>query len=68
MCAYYIMHNDDMQAHHNHMNLVHTRHQSRMHLVYDYDAYDNDARTSRRDHMYKTRCYTRIGTRSRRRT
>ena len=63
------MHNDDMQAHHNHMNLVHTHHQSRMHLVYNCYAYDdNDARTSRRDHMYKTRCYTRIGTRSRRRT
>ena len=66
MCAYYIMHNDDMQARYNHMNLVCTRHQSRMHLVYDYIAYDNDARTSRRDRMYKTRCYTRIRTRSRR--
>ena len=26
MCAYYIMHNDDMQAHYNRANLVRTHH------------------------------------------
>ena len=64
MCAYYIMHNDDMQARHNHMNLAHNRHHhyarslrsylEGMHI--DDLAYDNDAHTSRRDHMHKTRC------------
>jgi hypothetical protein len=63
MFAYYIMHNDDMQARHNHMNLVHNRrrhHTRSLHaylvVAYDYYAYDNDSRTSRRDHMHKTRC------------
>ena len=64
MCAYYIMHNDDMQARHNRMNLAHNRrhHYARslrsylegMHI--DDLAYDNDTHTSRRDHMHKTRC------------
>ena len=62
------MHNACMQARYNHMNLVHTRHPSRMHLVcyivYVYLA--SRTRTSRRDRMYKTLCYTRIQTRSRR--
>ena len=59
------MHNDDTQAHCNHENLAHTRHQSRMYLVC-YMMMLYDTRTSRRDHMYKTRCYTRIRSRSRR--
>ena len=55
MFTYYIMHNDDMQARYNHMNLVHTRHQSRMRLVY-YMMILCNTHTSRRDRMYKTRC------------
>jgi len=60
-----IMHNDDMLGHYNHMNLVHTRHQSRMCLVcyIDYVYLASCTRTSRRDYMNKTRCYTRMITR-----
>ena len=64
MCAYYIMHNDDMQVCRNRMNLAHNRHHyytrslpsylEGMHN--DYLAFDNDAHTSRRDYTYKTRC------------
>ena len=64
LCVYDIMHNVYMQARHNHMNLAHTHHQSRMYLVYM--MYEYNAHTSRRDHMYMTRCYTRSETRSRR--
>jgi len=64
LCVYDIMHNVYMQAHHNHMNLAHTHHQSRMYLVYM--MYEYNAHTSRRDRMYMTRCYTRNETRSRR--
>ena len=62
------MHSDDMQARYNHMNLVRNHHQSRMHPAsqIDYDYVPYVVHTSRRDHMYKTRCYTRIRTRSRR--
>jgi len=61
MCAYYIMHNDDMQVCRNRMNLAHNHHHSRnLHaylvIAYDYLAFDNDAHTSRRDYTYKTRC------------
>jgi len=68
MCAYYIMHSACMQARYNHMNLVHTRHQSRMYLVryidYVYMYYlASGTHTSRRDYMNKTRCYTRMITR-----
>ena len=65
MCAYYIMHSACMQARYNHMNLVHTRHQSRMYLVcyIDYVYLASCTRTSRRDYMNKTRCYTRMITR-----
>ena len=65
MCAYYIMHNACMQARYNHMNLVHTRHQFRMYLVcyIDYVYLASRTRTSRRDYMNKTRCYTRMLTR-----
>ena len=65
LCVYDVMHNVYMQAHHNHMNLAHTHHQSRMYLVY-YMMYEYNAHRSRRDHMYMTRCYTRSETRSRR--
>jgi len=64
VCVYYIMHNACMQAHCNHVYLVHTPHQSRMHLVYTCYLV-HCTRTSRRDHMYKTR---RMWTRSRFRT
>ena len=49
MCAYSIMHNDDMQARCNHMYLVHNPHRDHMYLVYCMMHYD--AHTSRRDHM-----------------
>jgi len=67
LCVYDIMHNAYMQAHHNHMNLAHTHHQSRMRLVC-YIVYYLASRThtSRRDRMYMTRCYARSETRSRR--
>jgi len=54
----------------NHMNLVHTHHQSRMNLVcyIDYVYLALDTHTSRRDHTYMTRCYTRMQTRSQSRT
>ncbi len=64
LCVYDIMHNVYMQARHNHMNLAHTHHQSRMYLVYM--MYEYNAHRSRRDHMHMTRCYTRSETRSRR--
>ena len=67
MFTYYIMHSACMQARYNHMNLVHTRHQSRMYLVcyidYDYVYLASCTHTSRRDYMNKTRCYTRMITR-----
>ena len=65
MFTYYIMHSACMQARYNHMNLVHTRHQSRMYLVcyIDYVYLASCTRTSRRDYMNKTRCYTRMITR-----
>ena len=70
MYTYYIMHNDDMQVRHNHMNLVHNHHlhtyMRLVYLAYDYIDYAYDNRTSRRNHMYKTRCYSRTETRSRR--
>ena len=70
MFTYYIMHSACMQARYNHMNLVHTRHQSRMSLVryIDYVYLASRTHTSRRDYMNKTRCYTRVETRSRRNT
>ena len=68
MFTYYIMHNACMQARCNRVNLVHTRHQSRMSLVCIHDLVLLRTRTSRRDRMHKTRCYTRVGTRSRRNT
>ena len=59
------MHNVYTPSRYSHMNLVHTRHQSRMRLVcyvvYMYLA--SDTHTSRRDRMYMTRCYTRMMTR-----
>jgi len=62
------MHNVCMPSRCNHMNLVHTHHQSRMNLVC-YIAYlVMRTHTSRRDCMNKTRCYTRMKTRSRART
>ena len=64
------MHNACMQARYNHMNHAHTHHPSRTrpgcYVVYMYTCLVSCSRTSRRDHMYKTRCYTRIETRSRR--
>ena len=63
-----IMHNDDMLGHYNHMNLVHTRHQSRMCIVCYIDDYvylASCTHASRRDRMYITRCYARMQTRSR---
>ena len=65
MFTYYIMHSACMQARYNHMNLVRTRHQSRMYLVcyIDYVYLASRTRTSRRDYMNKTRCYTRMITR-----
>ena len=72
MCAYYIMHSACMQARYNHMNLVRTRHPSRTSLVcyidYDYVYLASRTRTSRRDYMNKTRCYTRMITRMRSRS
>lgn len=68
MFTYYIMHNACMQARCNRVNLVHTRHRSRMSLVCIHDLVLLRTRTSRRDRMHKTRCYTRVGTRSRRNT
>ena len=61
-----IMHNDDTPSRCNRMNLVHTRHQSRMRLVC-YIVYYLASRihTSRRDRMYITRCCSRMKTRSR---
>ena len=67
MCAYYIMHNACMQARYNRVNLVRTHHPSRIHLVYTCYLVLR-TRTSRRDRMHKTRCYTRVETRSRRNT
>ena len=59
------MHNAYMQDHYSHMNLVHNPRQDHMclvpHLVLAYDT-----RTSRRDHMYKTRCLVYSRDRSRR--
>ena len=58
------MHNVYTPSRCNHMNLVHTHHLSHMHLVcYVYLALHNH--TSRRGHMYITRCYSRMKTRSR---
>ena len=53
-----IMRNDDMRVPARHMYLVHTRHQSRMHLVYyDYDTFHTSRmNTSRRELMNRTRC------------
>ena len=60
------MHNVYTPSRCNHMNLVHTHHQSRMHLVC-YIVYDLSLRihTSRRGHMYITHCCSRMKTRSR---
>ena len=67
MFTYYIMHNACMQARYNRVNLVCTS-RPRIHLVV-YTCYlATHTHTSRRDRMYKTRCYTRIETRSRRNT
>jgi hypothetical protein len=68
MFTYYIMHNACMQARYNRVNLVHTRHPSRMRLVCTCYLVLQRTRTSRRDRMHKTRCYTRVETRSRRNT
>jgi len=68
MFTYYIMHNACMQARYNHVNLAYTHHPSRMyHVVYTRYLVTR-THTSRRDHMHKTRCYTRVETRSRRNT
>jgi hypothetical protein len=54
-------------AHHNHVNLAHTHHQSRMyHYEYLVVYYAYDAHRSRRDHMHKTRCLMNNRSRSRR--
>jgi len=64
--SYMIMHNDDTPSRYNHMCLVHTHHQSRMHLVC-YNVYDLvlGTHTYPQDHMYITRCCSRMKTRSR---
>ena len=65
--SYMIMHNVCTPSRCNHMNLVHTRHQSRMLLVcyIEYVHLASCTHTSRRDRMYITRCYARMQTRSR---
>ena len=62
------MHNAYMQALVCLAYLVHTRHQSRNH--YDDCMYlaSYDTHTSRRDHMYMTRCSSRMQSRSRTRS
>ena len=68
MFTYYIMHSACMQARCNRVNLVRTHHPSRTRLVCIHDLVLLRTHTSRRDRMHKTRCYTRIETRSRRNT
>ena len=62
----FIMRNACTLAHHNHANLVHTHHQSRMYLVCYMMYYAYDTHRSRRDLVHKTRCYMYNRARSRR--
>jgi len=68
MFTYYIMHSACMQARCNRVNLVRTHHPSRTRLVCIHDLVLQRTHTSRQDRMHKTRCYTRVETRSRRNT